>query len=81
MTIKELDKKIDRIKKQLLKIETELVKEKHKKTIKKNSVSSKKTLNDEITSWENLRDQISSLWDGKLNSIEEIRAQRDKEYQ
>lgn len=81
MTIKELDKKIDRIKKQLIKIETELVKEKHKKSIKKISIRSKKTLKDEIASWENLRDQISTLWDGKLNSAEEIRAQRDKEYQ
>jgi len=78
MTIKELDKKIDRIKKQL--IETELVKEKQKKSIKKISGRSKKTLKDEIASWENLRDQISNLWDGKLNSVEEIRAQRDKEY-
>lgn len=81
MTIKELDKKIDRIKKQLIKIETELVKEKHKKSIKKISGRSKKALNDEIATWENLRDQISPFWDGKLNSVEEIRAQRDKEYQ
>jgi hypothetical protein len=38
------------------------------------------SLKDELVSWKNLQNQISLKWDNKLSAVEEIRAQRDKEY-
>jgi len=80
MTIKELDKKLEQIKKQLNKVETDLIKEKIRKVSRKKQSRDKKSLKDEIVSWKNLQNQISLKWDKKLSAVEEIRAQRDKDY-
>jgi hypothetical protein len=80
MTIKELDKKLEQIKKQLNKVETDLIKEKIRKVSRKKQNRNMESLKDELVSWKNLQNQISLKWDNKLSAVEEIRAQRDKEY-
>lgn len=75
MTIKELDKKLEKIKKQLSRVEKDIQKEKRKK----NTVTKKNDMKKFLEDLEPLRDEISKKWDGKLTAVEEIRAQRNKE--
>lgn len=75
MTIKELDKKLEKIKKQLSRVEKDIQKEKRKKI----TVTKKNDMKKFLEDLEPLRDEISKKWDGKLTAVEEIRAQRNKE--
>ncbi len=76
MTIKELDKKLEKIKKQLNRVADDLQKEKIRK---KRTRTSKTSMRNFLEDLKPLREEISKKWDGKLNAVEEIRAQRNKE--
>jgi peptidoglycan hydrolase CwlO-like protein len=77
MTYKEIDKKINRIKKQSNSVEKEIVLRKGKfKPFKKQITNENKFLKE----WEELKDRVSSLWDKKFTAVEEIRDQREKNY-
>jgi len=76
MTTKELDKKLEKIKRQLNRVEKDIQKEKKREVI----IGTKKNvLKKFLENLEPLRDEISQKWDGKLNAVEEIRAQRNKD--
>ncbi|QQS35615.1 MAG: hypothetical protein IPM56_15425 [Ignavibacteriales bacterium] len=78
MSLKEIDNKLKKIKRDLTELEKELNKEKIRLKKSKNtkSVSPKINAKDE---WEKLRIEVTGLWDGKMNSVEEIRAQRNRD--
>ena len=78
MSLKELDNKLKKIKKDLSQLEKDLKREKSKqlkdKSAKKSPVA---TMVRNV--WEKLRVEVSGAWDGKMNPVEEIRAQRNRE--
>ena len=76
MTIKELDKKLEKIKKQLSRVEKDIQKEKKREKITR---TNKNVMKKFLADLDPLRDEISPKWDGKLTAVEEIRAQRNKE--
>jgi len=76
MTIKELDKKLEKIKKKLSRVEKDIQKEKKREKITRTNKNVMKKFLEDL---DPLRDEISKKWDGKLTAVEEIRAQRNKE--
>jgi hypothetical protein len=68
MTIKEIDKKLTRIKKQLSKIELEVIRA-------KNKIGKKKITT--VDDWLKLGKEVSAKWDD-ISVSEEIKYQREK---
>ena len=71
MTLKEIDKRLSRIKKELERIEMKVEKEKH-------HLKSKKNRDTTFDDWLVLRDKVSSLWDPNVSVEDEMRYQREK---